>query len=121
MQAVTLEQLVAAAPCLIRHQRPLPPDGIGRRRPARLVADAAHQRKRRLPRDHRRRIAAIEPGLRDDGTRQAEPFRQARRIAGLVNRGLGVPFGFDVDRLADLVAGGIRQIVIGQIRRLIAE
>jgi len=118
VQAVVLQQRIAKSPRLVGHERTLSCDGVRRRWPSRLVANATHQREGGLPGEDPCHIVAIEPGLRDDSARQPVAFREPGDVTGFVGRRRGIPFRVDIDGLADPVADGVCKIVRRKIAPL---
>ena len=82
------------------------------------MAHAAHTFESGLLGEHRERIRVIEPGLRHHRIRHTVTGSQLLDEAGLANRVLRVPLGFDVHRLHDLVCTGIGEIIVGKIAPL---
>src|SRR6266568_5276053 len=75
MQTMTLQQGISAKPFVVGHQRALRSNGVGGCRSTRLVTNATHQGKSGLPREYRRRIAPVQPGLGNNGIRQLKTLR----------------------------------------------
>ena len=116
-QAVALQQREAVQPARILHRAGRA--GLhrgGRERSDRLGTDAAHQRERRLPRDHllprsavwNHACATIAVGRPCVSCSRRQPLR----FADLV---VAVPFGFAVHRGQHVVPARVAAIVVGQV------
>ncbi|MFM8992040.1 MAG: hypothetical protein ACKOUS_21100, partial [Alphaproteobacteria bacterium] len=91
---------------------------------ARLVPDAADERRARLGAQDLRSVLAVEPGLRDHGAGKPVRRGDALHPARLAQRVVRVPFGLDVDGADDRQARGVGEVVRRQVgaaqRRVVA-